>query len=95
MPFVALAVALLVMSSAPDQMSTPVQAAQASVLPAFDDETYGDRDDDERQDTDPNDPRFNYYYDNEDGNGDEGDSAHGPDDDDGWDLDDYPRSERA
>lgn len=99
MPFAALALALLVLSS-PFEPATAGSSAKralaaqppASLLLAFDDEARGNRADEE----DPpyaEDPNFNYGYEGDD---DEDNSAHGPgDDDDGWDVDDSVRSERA
>lgn len=97
MPFAALAVALLVLAgpvgtAAAGDLSKPslAQPVPVSLLLAFDDNVYGDRDDDEDDNASPD--NFN-YGDNDD---DEDDSAHGPgDDDDGWDIDPYERSERA
>jgi hypothetical protein len=96
MPFAALAFAFLVLSSpsAPAFAGEPskqtlMPQTSGSLMLAFDDEAYGDRDDDDS--VSPND-RDDRYGDDDD----EDDSAHGPDDeDDGWDIDPYQRSERA
>lgn len=98
MPYVVFAVALLVLSGPIDSgalaaSSKPAlaHAAPGELLLAFDDEVYGDRDDDESVDPD------NYgsgYGDDQDD--DQDDSARNrDDDDDGWDIDEYGRSERA
>lgn len=98
MPYVVLAVALLVLSGpidsgsfADSSKSALSQADQGKLLLAFDDEVYGDRNDDESVDPD----NYGYGYgDDEDDDGD--DSARNrDDDDDGWDIDEYERSERA
>lgn len=99
MPFAALALALFVLSGPFDPATAgpsakPLFAMQppASLLLASDDQAYGDRDD---GDEGPyaEDPNFNYGYEGDD---DEDNSAHAPgDDDDGWDVDDTVRSERA
>jgi hypothetical protein len=95
MPFAALALALLVLSgpaAAHDAAkSSLLPATSQSLMLAFDDEAYGNRNDDDEESVPPADR--DYGYDNDD---DGDDSAHGPaDDDDGWDIDEYEHSERA
>ncbi len=101
MPFAALAFALVALAGSLDpaaagSASKPVLAQQPSVslLLAFDDEVHGEQNN-EDDGTYSEDPDFNYGYDGEDD--DEGNSAHGPgdDEDDGWDIDETVRSERA
>jgi hypothetical protein len=98
MPYLVLAVALLVLSGPIDSGSFAASsrpalahAAHGELLLAFDDEAYGDRNDDESVDPD------NYgsgYGDDEDDDQDDSARNH-EDDDDGWDIDEYERSERA
>jgi hypothetical protein len=91
MPLLALAAALLILSGSTDLTPALAQPAGNLIL-AFDDEAYGDKDEDDTSTREPEDRGFNLYDDDTD---EDGDSAHGPDDDDGWDIEEFERSERA
>jgi hypothetical protein len=93
MPFLALAAALLILSGSTDFSPALAQPAAGSLILAHDDETYGDKNEDDAWTEQPDDRGFNLYDD--DDADEDGDSAHGPDEDDGWDLDEFERSERA
>lgn len=82
----ALAVALLILSLPFGAPSQPALAQQASgnLILAFDDNIYGDEDDD----SDDYDDRSDDERDGDD------DSAYGPDDD-GWDVEEYERTINA
>lgn len=88
MPFLALAATLLMVAG---PLSGSALADHA-VVPAFDDAPYDYEDDRDDQRADPDDRDFNLYDGDED---EEDDSAHGPEDDEGWDIEEYGRSERA
>lgn len=98
MPYLVLAVALLVLSGPIDSgalatSSKPAltHAAAGELRLALDDEVYGDRDDDQTVDPD----NYGYGY-GDDDDDDQDDSARNrDDDDDGWDIDEFERSERA
>ena len=100
MPYLVLAVALLVLSGPVNSgpLGTPTnpritQTTPSPLILAFDDEVYGESDNDDDDTLDPDDRDYSY---GDDGDDDDDDSAHGPDnDDDGWDMDEYERSERA
>jgi hypothetical protein len=62
------------------------------VVPAHDDQSYGDRSDEDSERAEPDDRDFNLYEGDEN---EDGDSAHGPEEDEGWDIEEYGRSERA
>jgi hypothetical protein len=100
MPFAAFVLPLLVLASPPhaaaagDDLAAYVLAAPTagSLTLAFDDRGYGDREEDDPDNVAPPDDRSERYGDDDD----QDDSAHGPgDDDDGWDLNPYERTERA
>lgn len=98
MPLPALAVALLALSGSvavaePSQLTFAASPPGGLVL-VFDDEVYGDHEDDGDDVIRPGDHDHGY---GDDENNDSDDSAHGPDDDDddGWDVDPLNRSERA
>jgi hypothetical protein len=90
MPVLAFAVALTILS-APLHSNPAVAQPTGAPMLAFDDEVYGDRDDDALEEG-PDERSFNFYDEEDD---DEDSSAHGPDDDDGWDVEEFERSERA
>ncbi len=97
MPYLVLAVALLLWSGPTAIASTAVastpalaQIASGGITSAVDDGVYGDRDDDDDS-AEPDDHNHRYG----DDNNDDDDSAHAPDDDDGWEVDPYEHSERA
>jgi len=92
MPFLALAAALLILSGSTDFSQALAQRATGSLILPVDDETYSDKDEDDAWSKQPEDRGFNLYDDEAD---EDGDSAHGPDDDDAWDVEEFERSERA
>jgi len=98
MPFAVLVLPLLVLAGSPHAAAAGDLAAYVRAAPtgslalAFDDSGYGDREEDDRDNVAPPDDRSEQYGNDDD----QDDSAHGPgDDDDGWDLDPYERTERA
>ncbi len=98
MPYLVFAVALLVLSGPIDpgalaSSSKPAlaHAAAGNLRLAFNDKVYGDRDEGESVDPD----NYGYGY-GDDEDDDQDDSAgNREDDDDGWDIDEFERSERA
>lgn len=97
MPYAAVALAVSLLygvadpaAATPSRTSLLASQQAASPVLVFDDEVYGDREGDQSKPSD--DPDFNYGYEE-----DEDNSAHGPgdDEDDGWEIDEYGRSERA
>lgn len=95
MPFPVLIAALLVLAGgalADPRRPAPDLATPHVAVPAFDDGPYGYEGDEGDRRAEPDDRDFNLYDEGED---EDGDSAHGPDDDEGWDIEEYGRSERA
>ena len=99
MPFAVLVLPRLVLAGPPHAAPAADPAAYVLAAPtagsltlAFDDRSYGDREEDDRDNLAPPEDRDERYGNDDD----QDDSAHGPgDDDDGWDLDPYERTERA
>lgn len=97
MPYLLLATFVLAItgsSSAGDSgaaMRMLTHATSSHVQLAFDDGVYGDRDSDHDDNAEPNDHDHSYFDDDDD----DDDTAHGRDDDDGWDADEFEHGERA
>ncbi len=99
MPIAALILSLLVLAGPSHAAAAGEATARALAAPApmnlavaFGDRSFGDWEEDDRDNVAPRDDRDESYGDDDD----QDDSAHGPDDDDdGWDLDPYERTERA